>query len=256
MRKRRRTRPSWFPLIPAQIGENGQFLGVIRTQNVHAATTVDAITSIVPVTWDVPFEEDFAAPGADSLSDVIGSSYTLYRLVGKCFTQRQPNPVSGIDNAHGLFVTCGFFVARANDSATGGGVNTPIGSATAAERFENYSPQAATTLREPWIWRRSWLLGAGGRNLRSGGVNNVPSSAIETANYPATSAGYGSVLDGPHIDTKMKRRIGNDDRLFFACTSTPYPFNTASAEAMTCDTLVDLRILGMLRKGNKNRSSF
>lgn len=258
--RRRRRRGTWFPNIGSQIGESLEnYQG--RQFNIAPANGGGIVTGILPLTFDTPFEGDRVSTGVDSLSDLIGGEYTLLRIVGKLFA-RYTNESLAAANPTGqaCYLTCGFFVARANDEAVGGGEDTPIGSATEAERRDNYSPLEVDTVREPWIWRRSWILGLQGRQP---GFSNavVPFQAVtnpDLASWPSTTVAYGSVHDGGHIDSRVKRRIGNDDRLWFGISAANFPFGTTTTGGVN-QTLItgalDYRIFGSLRKA-RGKSAF
>lgn len=252
--RKRRTRGTWLPVIGTNIGEStSTAAGRAFALNVGGAPIngTGIITAITPLTFDVPIEGDSAVLGDSSLADIIGSEYVLQRIVGKVFAER----ISGIDgndddpNPAVLF-SAGFFVARANDDQVGGGEDTPIGSATEAERTDNYSPLDADTSREPWIWRRTWILGA------AGSIPSVPFPAgtgpliNAVRNYPASTALYGSVADGPHIDSRVKRRVSQDNRLFFAVSSCTFPIDSepVAPVPIIVSGFLDYRLFGSLRK--------
>jgi len=263
--RRRRARGTWFPIIGT--GKSTAVAAAVRSfEGTFGLASADPFTLISPVTFDAP-QEGGTLDNDDSLSDVIGSEYILQRIVGKAYVSRTATlDVNGNDNNLAVLVGIGFFVARANDSASGGGEDTPIGSATAAERQDNYSVFGIKTVREPWIWRRTWILGTAGTNRGITGVANSHVSSVVSlnedprnvvANYPASTALYGSVADGPHIDSRVKRRVSQDNRLFLAVTAQPWPLGqeTDAALDMQISGGVELRIFGSLRKA-RNTSAF
>jgi len=261
--RRRRSRGTWFPNIgtAGEGEENVQGRQFVLTFPVASA---GILTAISPLTFDAPFEGDSISPAPDaSLADIVGSEYVLQRIVGKIYATRNTpvNSSTGFDTNPAVLFSAGFFVARANDAAVGGGVDTPIGSATEPERRDNYSPLEADTVREPWLWRRTWLLGSA---LRAPGINAAlltptggtdrPAGALnlEITGFPASTALYGSVADGPHIDSKVKRRVSQDNRLWFAVSAVPWPIGSETSAAgdqiMSIPGYLDFRIFGSLRK--------
>jgi len=265
MRRRRRSRGTWFPTIGTFIDGEDSTSG---KQFVLAALTTGAInTLITPVTLDRPREGDDI--GDDSLADIVGSEYILLRIVGKLLAYRTVDLAAGagevaFDNAPAVLFGCGFFVARANDASSGGGEDTPIGSASATERNDNYSPLEADTVREPWIWRRTWILGCHGNNVTPqmngqlyGGATDSPASPQGAFAFPPSTALYGSIADGPHIDSKVKRRIRQDDRLWFAISCCTWPINTAinTERNFGVRGYLDYRMFASLRKA-RNTSAF
>jgi len=253
-RRRRRSPGTWFPNVGSAIGETGENIQG-RSFTVVTNPTGSIVTGILDLTFDTPFEGDRISTGVDSLSDIIGSEYILKRIVGKIYLHRfRANP-ENIDNQPPILVGCGFFVARANDQAVGGGEDTPIGSATEAERRDNYSPLEVDTVREPWIWRRTWILGAAGKY---GDDVTSPARVSDQNNaaFPVSTPLYGSVMDGPHIDSRVKRRVGQDDRLWFAVSAMNYPPGQASTIGeIGVLGLLDYRIFGSLVKA-RNSSAF
>lgn len=256
MRRRRRTRGTWFPTIGTAINSqipdevlNGRAFNIPVQSDANGGVINTIIT---PLTFDRPFEGDTANQALDSLSDIVGSEYVLQRIVGKLFIERQGNLDQTTDQDPAVLVGAGFFVARANDADVGGGDGTPIGSATQPERRDNYSPLEADVIRDPWIWRRVWVLGSSIWPPQTTLVNDGRSAR----NYPPSTAHYGSVADGPHIDAKSKRRVGQDDRLWFAVSTTTYPPGAVNpAVDQTVRGYLDYRIYGSLRKP-RGRSAF
>lgn len=159
----------------------------------------------------------------------------------------------------GALVAAGFFVARANDSGSGGGESTPIGSASLQETNDNYSPLYATTVREPWIWRRTWMLGNPSElGFAQAFINNntgVGQTLLGTSSFPPTTAHYGSVSDGAHIDAKTARRVTQDERLWFAVSAVRFPIGTVTVENPNLRGYLDVRLLAGLRKAH-NRGVF
>lgn len=258
MARGRRTRGTWFPNIGTEIvPDEDTASGRAFTVNLPLGSS-QVTTGILPLTLDTPFEGENVQAGVDSLSDIIGSEYVLQRIVGKLYIERRTGQslATGRDQDPAVMVCCGFFVARANDAAVGGGQDTPIGSATEAERRDNYSPLEVDTVREPWIWRRTWILGAAGRTPTSNSGGPYTTEKPAAGAYPPTTAGYGSVADGPHIDSRVKRRISQDNRLWFAISATPFPFGDETVTGnLQLSGYLDYRIFGSLRKA-RNSSAF
>lgn len=262
--RRRRSRGTWFPTV-GTAGEGATNFNGRQFNITHPAASAELLTIISPITFDQPFEGDAIDPTDASLADIVGSEYVLQRIVGKLWITRQANVSAGtgLEVNPCMLVGAGFFVARANDAAVGGGPDTPIGSATEAERRDNYSPLEVDTVREPWIWRRTWLLGTAGlgsvQNPAVGGLEvrrPVAEADSFVAGFPASTAFYGSVADGPHIDSKVKRRVGQDNRLWFAVSAVPWPIGEETAgDGTNLPGYLDYRIFGSLRKA-KGSSAF
>jgi len=242
--KRRRRKYTWLPVESREVGSEPYFnIAGVETFGIEVGPTPAMVTwAINPV--DVPAEQGAWAGGnADGLrlGDVLGSEYVLKRIVGKFHAGlSQTTPVVG-DSAPAALVAAGFFVAR----AAGEDMSAPIGhTGDNLETFDNYSALAVDTTREPWIWRRNWILG----NPLSGSETG-PYAAFQ--GFPPTTAHYGSVLDGPHIDAKTGRRIGQDDRLWFQVTVVGYPFDPDYNELTFLNFTLDYRLLGALRRARQ-----
>jgi hypothetical protein len=199
-------------------------------------------TFILPVVPDAPEDNSDLATGQGRLVQGLGNEWFLERIVGKLFLALGLGIPNEAPNA--ALVAAGFFVARANDEDSGGGIDFPIGSVTLPERNSNYSPLHADVIREPWLWRRAWMLGGTGSTAQSQALSL----------FPNTTAQYGSIADGGHIDAKSVRRIGADERLWFAI-STVAPNNSESPFNGQVQGYLDLRVLGALRKA-KGKSTF
>lgn len=277
VRRKRRTKFTWFPVVftDASVeGEAGKVVGDGHTHTILSNDT-DQRTIVSPVTLDAPRDPSTDAinsPGV--LADQLAGDYVVERIVGKVFAGVTPilQSDTGVHAARCIEVCAGFFVARANDQNSGGGIDTPIGSASVAERVSNYSPLHPDAIREPWMWRRTWLFSTqffgnspGNENPRllPGGGQSFSAAG----SYPPNNAYYGSVMDGPHVDVKSVRRIRNDERLFFA-TSVWVVDNIIPGQVNGLEDgefpgnqpvgvfiKLDLRLLGALRRA-RNSSNF
>lgn len=254
MRRRRRTKYTWFPQLGTLGGDPST-----STTNIELVYDVFANgdpgdVTIFPIIPDSAQE----APPADTaqLQDFLTLEYILKRIVGKLHLYVQPRTL--LDTASTisstvLLVGAGFFVAREGDQQTG--TAFPIGATTAAERRLNYGPLALETTREPWIWRRTWMLGIPYFGTLSGGTSKVTDQLAEGATLPPHNYS-GSVADGPHIDAKVARRVGQDDRLYFAIQGQAIEVvGTGTAASATFKGVLDVRMLGATRKP-KQRSAF
>jgi len=239
-KRRARRKFTWLPTIGtagAAASDNASGREFELDTNANGTTNV----IISELTFDEPSEGDFLDSTFNKLSEIIGSEWFLKRVVGKLFIGRvtlsAPDPEQ---TAHpGILVGAGFFVARSDDRQGPAGAKQPIGSATLTERVENYNPLGEECIREPWLWRRTWVIGGdSNRNLGESGFRN----------FPASNAFYGSMSDGPHIDARTARRIGQDDRLFFAVATMGLPIGQIVDEPTVIDGYLDFRLLGALRR--------
>lgn len=253
---KRRPKYTWLPTLGSvrsseqPVANNS---GIRFTLNTTGS--VDPVTVIFPLTFDTPGDPDDVDPAAGGvLVNMVGHEYFLRRIVGKCLIAIQAStaPANDPSRTPGVIVTAGFFVARANDPDSGGGPTTPIGSASQQEVIDNYDSLSRETIRAPWIWRRAWILGNKARELASTTVQDFATNAANM--FPPTTAHYGSVADGPHIDAKTARRVAQDERLFFTATAAQFPETPTNQGAAVLGYL-DYRLLGQLRKAH-NRGVF
>ena len=125
--------------------------------------------------------------------------------------------------------------------------------------FNEVNPLSQDSMEDPWIWRRRWLLNPQ-QGLLPGVTNIAGTNAPYTWQAPASTMGYGSVLDGPHIDAKTARVIHRQERLFGVLAARRYyndvtPTNELDQSVVM---LLDYRLLGSLRGqayGNRGNTS-
>lgn len=234
--RRRRTKYTWFPVLGTAVdgGVTGNETLPGFPFTVGSPITEGAgdplITPLIP-----DREPDVPTTSDENLVDFLGSDYIVKRIVGKIYGFA--SAAAGTSPPIILFAA-GIFVARANESNP----NEAIGASTAAERVLNYGPLDVSNIREPWMWRRTWV-------LKNSNSNGAFTGAGLDSTYHA-----GSVMDGPHIDVKVSRRVRNDERLWMALQAATILIDGASTPA-SVDGFVDYRVLGALRKA-KNRSAF
>lgn len=260
MRRKRRSKGTWLPTIGSVAFESEPdivFSGRAFRLDLDPGTTI--VSAITPITYDLPVDIDDTGTADATMADVVGSEYILRRIVGKCFAVRQNAfDGNGADPGPAVLFGAGFFVARANDDASGGGPDTPIGSATLAERESNYSPLDVDTIREPWIWRRTWLLGRStypGFGAPPAGPVAVAATALDGC--PSSTMLYGSVMDGPHIDSKSIRRVSQDERLWFIVSAAAFPLGVDPDPTgeVSIRGYLDYRLFGQIRRAH-NRGVF
>ena len=135
--------------------------------------------------------------GAGLRDEVEGQSWLLKRLVGNIFCQ-YVNADGNSDPSQfwrQALVTAGFFVSRNIDSIQG----------EPDLDYDEYDPMFLDNITNPWIWRRSWIL-------------SNPEGNVVRDDFPIANSNYVGDASGPHIDSKVKRRILREQRLFFALT--------------------------------------
>lgn len=185
-------------------------------------------TSIAKIVIDQPAS---ALPDG-SLSDFEGSAYRLRRIVGKLWVGVE---VEQFTTQPSLFVvTAGFIILRVDTSGN------PLSSGN------NYHPQILDSERDPWIWRRSWLL----RNniVRDNAFTNFGGF---NRDVPSFNGAYGSVADGPHVDAKTARIVSDEERLFLVVGFTTLDGAQETSGIVTW--LADLRVLASMKTSSGNR---
>lgn len=254
MRKRRKTRYTWLPTIPGQERPGDATpAGTWQRFFLDLGNAADPVAGVLPVLEDTP--QDPAT--GEGIGEAIGNEYLLKRIVGKIFVHvswtnngtQQPT----LDGLSPLIVTCGWFVSRADPANYG----QPV---APSQALSLYSPQSNNLQREPWIWRRSWVLGVDGFGQINDNTAGFPASGSINGNqcYPSTNVAYGSVLDGPHVDARTGRRVRLEERLWFVGSlGTLYGGAVSPDSDITASAsiAVDCRYLGAMRRP-RGRSNF
>lgn len=240
MARRRSPRVVWLPpdrfnrLGVAGGATTGLQNGISRFfVDVLAGTDGTSATAVVPVVQDS--QVDISQLTGGSLADYAQSAYRLRRIVGKIFVAH--NSQSNAVGAPALqIITAGFIVLKVQQRA---GVVVPS-NATLPE----YSTQMLQNWSDPWIWRRTWVLGNNLKLLAAGSAL----SARATDNV----SGPGSIADGAHVDAKTARIVGADERLFLVVTNTIQGGATGGGLS-SCEVITDLRVLASMRSSQGNR---
>lgn len=203
-------------------------------------------TTVVGVVPDVGALNGYLNQGTSTstLDVALQEEYFIKRLVGKIHL--------GFDHTQNSLQDCrvaaGFAICPAGKGSafgsntqleelypngvdpTWGGTFDSNTNAAMAEATLLYSPLVNSTMRQPWIWRRSWMLSQlGGTGL-----------------WLPTNTQYGSVMDGPHIDQKTKRRVHKDERLFFIISAQSIG-STEENDGLV-EGFLDLRMFASMRK--------
>lgn len=236
MRKRRRPVVAWLPhILHEATGVEGWIDGV----NNVPFTTGTINTTIHSLTVDYPQESLQAAGQFPSMADFEASAYRLRRIVGKIFIGiNQDLTVDQTTYPTNVLVGAGFMVLRVD----------PTGAPLRTTTPNDYSPIHLDATRDPWIWRRTWLL----TNQFGHTVNG---SLLGYSQAPTYNGDYGSALDGPHFDQKTARFVSAEERLFFIISSVN--IGDAATTNGTVQWLLDYRLLGSPAKqmGNRRNAS-
>lgn len=270
-RKRRFKRKyNWFPPIGTEVGNEDFFVAVagreFRAMAVGPHTGTGGVlpinTAVTPFISDNPSQiEEFDPNARGALAGAMGQDAFVKRIVGKAFIGLEQRQNVGGDQSNPIaaLVSLGIFIARAEDADVDPTMFLPIGAQTAQQLRDNYSAAVAENLREPWVWRREWILGNQAQKTEEVGAvganQALQFNQVGLATFPRNTAEYGSVLDGPHVDAQTARRITSDERLYLSLSVAPWPPQIPAQQAISIDGYISLRVLGQLRKA-KNRSAF
>lgn len=231
---RRKPRVVWLPptdrnsLSPEAPFTSGYGTFVL---DLTATLAGQSVVGEAPLTIDS--QDDPLDPNT-SLSDLENSGYRLRRIVSKIWlTQDQISDAEDAGPARTI-VTAGIIIRR-SDPATGNSYasTVPGGEAADPSRIPNWG--------DPWIWRRSWMLGD----------NGTPATAT-LGPVPTSNMEYGSVADGPHIDQKTARLVGPEERTFLNVSVT----SAAPGDGVVRSTIRcvwDIRLLASMRTSAGNR---
>lgn len=258
--RRRRKAGTWLPILGQPSGEttvDGSTAGFYS----FATIPLDGTPTIGmhPLTFDTPQEGNTLSSASDTLAEIIGSEYICKRIVGNVLfhNDTQVSLALALETPPAILVTAGLFVARAGSEQEAAGPDAPVGwsNTDLTVDLQNYGPDHPAAIREPWMWRRTWILGCTRRLdlLRaSTGLLSYGASV-----YPDSTAWYGGGMrDAGQIDVKSRRRVGQDDRLFFIYTARNYPTSTPNVTVPALlDCFLSIRIFGQIVKA-RNRGSF
>jgi len=247
--RRRKPRVVWLPTFGHATSAFGEVAGgAAGISGQLNFDTDEVIYDAFPITFDqskdpalvVTDTVTIGATFAPSLHDIVsGNEYRLRRIVGKIFCGVTSDETDDPAQQSALAdVAVGFIVVRTDDD---GAPTTD---------FTEVNPLQHQSMEDPWIWRRRWILNPYG-NVRQVDLANNALNLPGFHMYPGTNAGYGSVMDGPHIDQKTARVIHHQERLFcvIACRQWTWGGDQQNA-GMQLSYLLDYRLLASLRPGS------
>jgi len=231
-RKRRRSGGTWLPVLPTFIGEADEGYTWYESTLSLVNTVGSFDRQAVPLVTDATPNVDAAQAGINhSLRDLVeGQEYVLKRAVGKVWgSLDQSSEGSGVSR---IILCMALAVLPVQDVAP----------TAPAIPDDDWDPLLAQNTMSPYLWRRTWVLS-----------NNVLSS--QTMFFPNSTGGYGSVMDGGHLDTKgTNRRIRKEERIFIL-TSAMVQDAVGTGGAGGVLWGYDLRFFGAMRRA-RNQSTF
>jgi len=187
----------------------------------------------------------------NSLADYTQNAWRLRRIVGKFFATLDVGEVTT------CLVHAGFMVLRVDRNGS------PL-SIPSTDGTNSYAISRWGSERDPWIWRRSWLLGSGNLFFTGGYPAGATVEQNAWAQHPPSNSWYGSVQDGPHIDCKTARVIGPEESLFFIATAfvsqgpsftTEPRWSSSVSDIPRVRWLLDYRLLGSPRRASNRRNA-
>jgi len=239
MRRKRRNRGTWFPILPNSLGGEGSFT-TIDFQAMDVFT--DYARNVVATPWlhDQTIDEE-NINNLVSLRDAVeGQNYKIERIVGKCvWNIAQDEPTGSPASAPSLAIVCSALAILPvdNDIDNQGGPNL------ASTEWDPLSPE---NMDKPWMWRRTWILG----NAAAAAVAGTSLTAPANNEFMG-----GGVLDGPHVDCKPHRYVNKGERLWLVHSvqqangqGDPNP-----ADSLVARNWTDLRVYGKMVKGRQTK---
>lgn len=245
----RRNQGTWFPIAGTYWSVEGEEFhdATINDATVSAQSDKSLGTSlnVHPVTLDyTQFPSSGNSPSeGPSLRDFTeGQDYILKRLVGNftCFLgfgANQQGNFSPTDQWAHILVGCGFFVARAADA------DQTLPDLTVDE----IDPLAAINIQNSWIFRRTWIL--------DNPQNVYPINTSGEFSWEVCSnRDYAGDMNSPFFDTKSKRRIKREERLWFAVSIIGWDGQRIQVGGQNADNPylnynLDVRLFGKMVKG-------
>jgi len=235
-RRRRRSRATWFPVIPTLYGEEGdqeftfyEDVGQIAGEPGSIAQWNGESRGIQPLTFDDTLQATDASTTGVTLRDVVqGQEWMCERVVGKVWGNMSQSNEAG---ATRIIMCAALAVLPVNDDGSQ--------SLVPAES----DPLNADNAQQPWLWRRTWVL------YQNDLVNSFFTGPTAISNVAGGNA------DAGHLDTKgTKRRIRRDQRLYIVYSAVTLA-GTNAGDPADITFGYDLRIVGGMRTG-KNQSTF
>lgn len=251
---RRKRKYTWMPslgLVPAgATNYRDVSFDLLLTPELAKSTKPSQASVSLQVGPLVPdVTQQYSTSGADagtSLRDLAeGQDWLCKRIVGKI-----PLWANGgtFANANAQWTRCivtfGIFVARAEDDAPG---NVDLDD-------DEVDPANLDNIRNPWMFRRTWVL------LNPGAGENATYKPVVGASGVNNDNQSWSGEAGPHVDIRVARRIRKEERLWYAASIKGADVGVSlvtgtRASQMEVLGKPDFRFLGAMRKGN-NKSTF
>lgn len=215
-RRTRRQRVVWLPAWGSAAGQgNPRCAAAHGTFGVIAGVGTDIAGVQIPLTFDAPTQSEITAGTAPSLADFTQNGYKLKRFVGKIHllcSRGERTIGQGDFSTINVLVVASLMVRRVDSAG--------VALASNPDDLDNTN---VNNIMDPYVWRRSWMLGGHQKGeTQTTAVPGLINTFEYYARHPGSNSEYGSVMDGPHIDTKVQRIVGPEERLFFEIWGRPY----------------------------------
>lgn len=245
MRRRRRARPTWFPVLGTSGGEDLPST-VFATERTIGPGALAFATQTCEFT-EILDDNDTSEAETASLRDrVEGKDYAITRIVGKIWAAAQQyTPV--ISEGELAEAVPEFIVWCA------GLAILPVDSSGVPEESDtDYNPLLSANSAKSWMWRRTWTLW---NNLAEAATPD-PTQPLYTGPTNVANVGSGT-WDAGHVDAKSRRRVRKEERLFLITGVYIGNIVDATGESVgTTNTVYsiswgyDFRVLGGMRKSH------
>lgn len=249
-KRRRKAKYIW---LPVRFQPHPDVPDELPTTAINGSIVIEPDDSVqlqlAPLLIDGTLEEsnlDPLATGNVTIADIVQSNeYFIKRIVGRFFAGIRQNPPLTSTRPSAALLVAGMFVARAD------GGNDIVPATSSGGVFHNFDPAHPDTCREPWIWRRSWILGNYFGSPSP--VSNSGSGEGTYSFFPQNNTQYqDGVNSGTIVDAKTARRVKSDERLFIAISARQWPPSEEGGTSPGTSTFIDFtwdfRALGQLRR--------
>jgi len=250
-RRKRVKQGTWFPIAGDSWSDGESFTwneasitDITGNVGTHRYNGVEL--SVHPITQDYTIDPAGSAGENVNLRPTLrdfteGQDYLLKRLVGNIviFTELGANAQGNFaptDQWTHVQVGAGFFVARAQDA------DQSLPDLTQDE----IDPLGAQNIQNSWIWRRTWIL--------DNPQNDFIINTNQRFSWDQSSNRQFSDLVGPHFDTKSRRRIKREERLWFALGAIGWDGARGAVGGQVADQPflkynLDVRLFGKMMPG-------
>jgi len=233
---RRKRRFTWLPILGSPRTQDPGPTVYVTQQYLQIEIPAE---SSAPVGFTLPVlgdegEDDSNVDAAQTfINDSLGQEYIIERVVGTIHCAA----LQVADAASTITVSAGFFVAPKD----GGTPDLALGD----DATGPYSPLWRNNCDQPWMWRRTWILG----NLIASGTGSY-------GPFPPTNAELTDTT-GPAVDIRSVRRVHKDERLWLSVSAMATWLNDLGTAPNDSAVRVayDIRALGAMRRA-QNTSTF